>query len=699
MERHSADCLPPRPKMHESPPPSEPSPLVSVAKSLLSVVGSLLLTVVILFFLIFVLLVGTVEEKYYGATGAKFGIYGTWWFNGIGFLLAGNSLASLIRHLPWKRQQMGFIIPHLGLIVLLTGCYLSRRYGVEATIAIEEGGSSDLAYKTANQHVELDGQQLFSLRVGSSDSELKAAKPIVVPFTSGPFNWRDFHNGTLSYLPWALAHRDQGILYDHDGIRLEVLDYFSNSRIVGLPSLMVQAVPPGSDGGGQEEPPVTRFAVTPAEGPHVFDRRNGTGDDQVLASGQRVVFWMIRSAEETAAFRQSKPQGPLGRGHAVLYAGGKAYDLPTDGWERGTRRKLGDSGLEAELVGIDTEEESVQQTPVLDARLYLMIHRGAQARPMLLSSEFPCVLSRQDYADGVFGSYWPGLPPKPAGDTNKSPGEAPPSFGPPRIEFVQGADEQLYMRTWRTGQVTISGPLKMNESGGRITAFRDTPEAVVLKFGDFSPVDEPSYTAQGRDFDKSDDRPHVRQAFVRLTVDDHREEFWMPCNSPDASIRESLKQITVRGKNRQVALEFAPEQFHLGYTFHLRNAYRRLDPGTGQASFYGSEIDLEPREDIVDSSLASGKGAPPKFEDLMVTLNAPLDLADPAHPGRSYRIFQSSMTPINPEDFDFKTGKAVYVSGLTLNYDPGRGLTYLGCLLVVAGIFVAYFVRFKVRRQ
>jgi hypothetical protein len=34
------------------------------------------------------------------------------------------------------------------------------------------------------------------------------------------------------------------------------------------------------------------------------------------------------------------------------------------------------------------------------------------------------------------------------------------------------------------------------------------------------------------------------------------------------------------------------------------------------------------------------------------------------------------------------------VSGLTLNYDPGRGLTYVGCLLIVAGIFLAYFIRF-----
>ena len=56
-----------------------------------------------------------------------------------------------------------------------------------------------------------------------------------MPFTSGPFNWADYHNGNaLVLLPWSLAHRDQGVLYDRDGIRLEVLDYLSNSEIVPI---------------------------------------------------------------------------------------------------------------------------------------------------------------------------------------------------------------------------------------------------------------------------------------------------------------------------------------------------------------------------------------------------------------------------------------------------------------------------------
>ncbi len=443
------------------PTPSSRPLLVSLTRAVLKVTGSLLLTVGILVVLIALLLWGTVIEKNYGAAAAKFGIYGAWWFNALGLILALNSASALVLRWPWKLQHLGFIIPHIGLIVLLVGCFVSRRYGIETTLSVFEGESSDLAYKGAKEHVELDGQQQFHLNVVSTDGVQKPAEPIVVPFTSGPFSWDDYR--TLGPFPWSLAHYDHGVLYDHDGIRLEVLDYLSNSEIV-------------------------------------------------------------------------------------------------------------------------------------------------------------------------------------------------------------------------------------------------------------EPADRSGFSARALPFDKNDDPPHLRQAYVRLTVDDQSEEFWMPCSSPDPVenksivIPEKLQKKIVAGKGRRVELTFAPESFHIGYSIYLRKAWRKLDPGTRQASFYGSEIDLVPNEYATPSSAPDAK-QPPQYENLLVTLNAPLDFTDPVPSvwsfrdilgrthkyrfWRSYRMFQSTMNGLyNPETFDRKPGESVYLSGFTLNYDPGRGLTYMGCLLIVAGIFVAYFVRF-----
>ena len=497
------------------------------------------------------------------------------------------------------------------------------------------------------------------------------------------------------------------------------------------------------------------------------------GSEQKLV-GRRILFWMSGNAEETAAFRHSKPQGPLGRlGRVVLYAGGKPYDWPLDGWQAGSRRALGDSGLEAELAGVDTGRVDIRGEVAEDVQVRLNIHRKSASQPLVLSAEFPEVFSRQDYDDQVFGTYWPGLPEAPAGDAKTKSDEQPvappgmesrakaappaktnstakgepkkpeekadakkpedktdsqakpesapaaaPVFAPPRIDFFQGADRQLYLRTWRAGEVSIRGPLEMGESGGSLTAFRGTPDAVALWFGDFQPADRPGFSARAKGLDQGEDAYHLRQAYVRLTVDDQSQEFWMPCSTSTSKpgggriafnpvedkvlkIPQELQQKTVAGKDRRVELSFEPDSFHLGYSINLHYALRKLDPGTRQPSFFGSEIDLVPNEFAVKSSSADSPGKqPPKYENLLVTLNAPLDFADPAVPGRSYRMFQSTMSPpYDPEEFGRKPGESVYLSGFRLNYDPGRGLTYVGCLLVVAGIFVAYFVRFVIPKK
>ena len=385
---------------------------VSLLHSLSKVLGSLLLTVAILVVLVAILLWGTVVEKNYGATAAKFGIYGSWWFNGLGFLLGLNSTVALIYRLPWKRQQMGFILPHLGLIVLLVGCLLSRLYGVEATLMVAEGESSDLAYKSSSQHVELDGQQQFTLDVIPSDGHTTSGEPIVVRFTSGPFNWDDYHNGALSVVPWSLAHRDQGVLYDCDGIRLEVLDYLSNSTIVNFPSLVVRAVPRGADGSELTEQGKTlNLSVNGDAGSNFFDRPYGVGGEQTLPGGQRVLFWMTGSTEETEAFLQSKLAGRLGKlGRVVLYVGGKSYEFSISDWKQGTRRPLGDTGLEAELMGIGVEPLGNQKDGPVDVQVEFNIHHGSAAHPLLLSADYPEAFSQQDYDDQVFGAYWLGRP-------------------------------------------------------------------------------------------------------------------------------------------------------------------------------------------------------------------------------------------------------------------------------------------------
>jgi hypothetical protein len=468
-------------------------PAPSLLRGLLKFVGSIWLSVIILFVLVVIMLWGTIVANKYGDTAAKFGIYGAWWFNALGLLLGVNSAASLVLRWPWKRQQLGFTLPHLGLIVLLVGCYISRYYGVEAVVTVIEGHSSNRAYQNYSQKFELSGGQRFKLQVESSDTA-KRKTWIDVPFTSGPFNWQDYSNGSLSTLPWAVEHSDQWV-------------------------------------------------------------------SRVLLGIERLTWGQI--------------------------------------WSQGRRDHPG------------------------------ILYEGDRIRLEVL-----------DYLSNSAPSDQPGVDPSP------------------------------------------------------------------------------------RQFDKdfADGGPRLRQAKVRLTVDGHSDEFWIPCVTFDPQemvgshgfsgeeVRSALKESVfperfrhvVQGVGRQITLTFEPQSFELGFDVQLDKAWQKLDPGApyeARKSEFASEIDLVPNLSEAEVS-ASGAAAPPKYEGLRVTLNAPLDFTDPRSK-KSFRMFQSTMSPkaFDPQEFGIKLGEPVYVSGLSLNDDPGRGVTYVGCLMIVAGIFVAYFVRIPPPRR
>jgi hypothetical protein len=85
---------------------------------------------------------------------------------------------------------------------------------------------------------------------------------------------------------------------------------------------------------------------------------------------------------------------------------------------------------------------------------------------------------------------------------------------------------------------------------------------------------------------------------------------------------------------------------------------------------------------------------------MRISLNEPKDIRDP-WTGRSYRLFQSSFNgPWKPGDsvFDEVVGpesgrEELFMSFLSVNYDPGRGLKYAGCLLTIAGVIVMFYMR------
>ena len=665
---------------------------------LLRACASVPLAMAVMVVLVAVLALATCLERWYGSAAARFGIYETWWFTALAVLLAINTLAALLVRFPWKRRLTGFLLTHVGLLVLLLGCLLTRYGGIDANLPVFEGQAAWRAFQESYHFELLDqadkkgqpaagkGTVPFSASPSETTDENRDSpraagrEPIRVAFTPGPFNWEDYQQ--LSWFPWCLAHRDQGVLYDRDGIRLEVLDYYSDSQPISLPWLQLRVGPGGSSSEGRSQPHATAMPIVlkvrTSKDPHAAGRPFGLGMRSDLPGGQRVVFWMTGSAEETAAFRGSQPDGPLGeKGRLVLRSGGHDYQFAVDRLKPNLRQPLGSSGLEIELLQFDPSFLSVQ----------LLVHHGKEPpQRMLLLADLP-EYNEQDDRDGVFGAFWYDATRKPSGD---GPGEEIlQEARRPRLDILQGADQKLYFRAWQAPKLMAAGA--MPTAGQRLVAFKGTAAATELQVERFIASPRPDTMPMPAPFSKMKaDGPQQRQARVRLTIDGAAEEFWLgatpsdPLESPPANV-----QKICGGQGRQVAVSLQPDAIDLGVQIYLRKFRRKLDPGTSQAAYYSSLVDFLDRDDP-ERRLRS---------EVLVTMNGPVDFADPRS-GRSYRLFQTSFQgPLQPERLDLPWNGPVdppprlFLSYLTVNADPGRGLKYAGCLILVAGIFCRFFLR------
>ncbi len=699
--------------MPHSRPASFDRPLpVRLAFGLFRVCASLQLAVVLIAGVAVLLAWATFVESRYGAAAVRFGIYGTWWFTAIGALLALNIFCAAAARFPWKRRHTGFVVTHLGLLVLLAGCLVSRLGGIDATLSVFEGHANWRAFEDS-QHFQLtvlSGTNTTSEPQGLSPRKaLPQDKPggsptvLFVPFRAGPFNWDDYAG--LFPFPWRLARRDRGVLYDRDGIKLEVLDYYADSKQIAAPRIELKV---DTASGSLHEPgfPSDRWTpvvlmIKPSIGPHAAVHRFGMANRRTLPDGLRIVFWTAGSRQETEAFLDSAPTGDspdfsaaqkglspsenIGQyGRIVLHAGGEKFEFSVDRLREQPRRVLGESGLELEFISFEPRFTAVRLT----------IHRkdGSQ-RPMVLIADLPD-FNRQNPDDGVYGTFWFDATQEPG--TDETPNNMPSvkkmrQAAAPRIDIIQGDDRRLYYRTWHSPTVGTIAPLPAD--GTEITVFDGTDALATLYVEKFLPLDKPGNILTPIPFERKKNRElKKRRAKVRLTVDGTSEEFWLLGTSADplpGPISAQQRHV-VDGLHRRVTVTMPRDQLDVGFQIYLHKFNRRLDPGTSQASHYSSLVDFLDRHD-------SDK---PLQRNVLITLNAPVDFSDP-HTGRSYRLFQASFRgpwrkdhPLFKELVEEGSGREqLFLSWLTVNYDPGRGLKYAGSLLIVAGIVIMYYMR------
>lgn len=101
--------------------------------------SSVKLAVILLAILIVASIAGTLYETTFNADVARAYVYGAPWFNAWLVLLAINLAAAAFSRVPWKRHHTGFLITHLGIIILLAGALVGRLFGIEGTMTLFKG--------------------------------------------------------------------------------------------------------------------------------------------------------------------------------------------------------------------------------------------------------------------------------------------------------------------------------------------------------------------------------------------------------------------------------------------------------------------------------------------------------------------------------------------------------------------------------
>jgi len=120
-----------------------PRSALKAAARLADALASVRLAVLLMATLGLVCIVATFYEVDHGTPAVQRLFYGAPWFSLLLTLLGVNVFASTMKRYPWNRHQTGFVLAHVGIVLLLAGSLFSLRAGLDGQVALYEGETTD----------------------------------------------------------------------------------------------------------------------------------------------------------------------------------------------------------------------------------------------------------------------------------------------------------------------------------------------------------------------------------------------------------------------------------------------------------------------------------------------------------------------------------------------------------------------------
>ncbi len=152
--------------------------------------ASLRLAVSLLSVLIVMSIIGTLAESKFDADTARTWIYEAPWFNLWLAFLAANLICSALMRWPWKKHHTGFLLTHLGIIIVLIGSVVGQIWGVEGTMTLFKGGEPDNVLVLQKRQLTIrdpDAQRAVMIRLARR--ALTVPEGGTVPLWTSPSGW------------------------------------------------------------------------------------------------------------------------------------------------------------------------------------------------------------------------------------------------------------------------------------------------------------------------------------------------------------------------------------------------------------------------------------------------------------------------------------------------------------------------------
>ncbi|RUL84986.1 cytochrome c biogenesis protein ResB [Tautonia sociabilis] len=234
------------------------------------------------------------------------------------------------------------------------------------------------------------------------------------------------------------------------------------------------------------------------------------------------------------------------------------------------------------------------------------------------------------------------------------------------IEVLAVGDHQLYYRTINAEGIQNAGELDLGE---KAVAFGGANRAMQASFtvDDYLESAVPRFTYVYRELPVGQAGQGTPAARVKLSRRGQSEERWVLLSTTSTLKPNPGAVETFAFPRESYNVSFDVDRKELPFSLRLVDFRRRFDPGTRQPSHYESDVLLYDQERGIEG------------EKVTISMNEPL-----SH--RGYTFYQSSFTP--PTD-----SSGEFVSLFQVRYDPTWQIIYIGCLMVVIGTFLQFYMR------